>query len=126
MNLSKNCIIKISHLVKQGGFELDFFSNDEINGIHVFESRWEKFYRYKTLEGKPRKHPIFKEHGNATLRGREQKLFFLLVYLKTNSLQEHQAASFGLSQSKVSRTVKTLLPILNQALKDMDFVPQMV
>ncbi len=91
--------------------------------LKIFEPRWEKYYRYRTLEGKARKHPRTQEHGNATLKGTAQKLFFLLVFLKTNALQEHQAASFGLSQSKVSRIVKTLLLILNQALADMGYTP---
>jgi len=73
-----------------------------------FSPAWEKYYRYRTLEGKRRKHPRTKEHGN---------------YLKTNALQEHQAASFGVSQSKVSRIVKTLLPVLNEALDKMGYSP---
>jgi hypothetical protein len=88
-----------------------------------FQPRWEGYYRFHTLEGYRRKHPTRKEHGNAVLRGTTQKLFFLLVYLKTNSLQEHQAASFGVSQSKVSRIARTLLSILDQALKDMGLSP---
>lgn len=91
--------------------------------LKFFSPLWEKYYRYRTLEGKPRKHPRSQEHGSAALKGTSQKLFFLLVFLKTNVLQEHQAASFGLSQSKVSRIVKILLPILNQALSDMGFTP---
>ncbi len=93
------------------------------NLLSYFTPRWEKYYKYRTLEGKRRKHPTAKEHGNALLKGTTQKLFFLLVYLKTNSLQEHQAASFGVSQSKVSRIVKTLLPILNETLTDMGYSP---
>lgn len=91
--------------------------------LEYFAPNWEKYYRYRTLEDKRRKHPRSKEHGNAQLKGTTQKLFFLLVYLKTNSLQEHQAASFGISQTKVSRIVKTLLPILNDSLKQMGYSP---
>ncbi|RZL15883.1 MAG: transposase family protein [Hymenobacter sp.] len=35
--------------------------------------------------------------------GSDKKLFFLLTYLKRNSLQHHQAASFSVSQTQVSR-----------------------
>ncbi len=91
--------------------------------LEYFAPNWEKYYRYHTLEGKRRKHPRSKEHGNSQLKGTRQKLFFLLVYLKTNSLQEHQAASFGVSQTKVSRIVNTLLPILNDSLKQMGYAP---
>ena len=88
-----------------------------------FAHRWDQYYRYHTLSGRPRTHPSYREHGNVKLRGTEQKLFFLLVYLKTNSLQEQQAASFGVSQSKVSRITRTLLKVLNQALDDLKLLP---
>jgi len=91
--------------------------------LKTFQPLWERYYRSRTLEGNYRKHPAIKEHGNAVLQGTGQKLFFLLVYLKTNSLQEHQAASFGVSQSKVSRIARTLLSILEQALKNMKLLP---
>ena len=91
--------------------------------LQSFQPRWERYYRSHTLEGKHRKHLAKKEHASAALQGTAQKLFFLLVYLKTNSLQEHHAASFGVSQSKVSRIVRTLLSILDQVLKDMKLSP---
>ena len=91
--------------------------------LKSFQPIWERYYRSHTLEGNYRKHPAIKEHGNAVLQGTGQKLFFLLVYLKTNSLQEHQAASFGVSQSKVSRIARTLLSTLEKALKAMGLSP---
>lgn len=91
--------------------------------LEHFKPRWERYYRSHTLEGKYRVHPANKEHGSAALQGTAQKLFFLLVYLKSNLLQELQAASFGVSQSKVSRIVRTLLSLLDQSLKDMGLSP---
>lgn len=83
----------------------------------------EKYFRYRTLEGKRRKIVTSSEHGNAKLRGSAQKLFFLLVYLKTNTLQAHQAASFGISQPKVSRLSGLLLSLLNDTLSGMQLPP---
>lgn len=91
--------------------------------LKAFAPRWEQFYRHHTLEGKPRLSPLYREHGNAKLKGTAQKLFFLLVYLKTNSLQEQQAASFGISQAKVSKISRVLLNVLNDALKDLRVAP---
>jgi DDE superfamily endonuclease/Helix-turn-helix of DDE superfamily endonuclease len=88
-----------------------------------FAPNCEKYFRYHTLEGKRRKIITSKEHGNAKLQGSTQKLFFLLVYLKTNALQEHQAASFGISQTKVSRISHILLVLLNETLKKMHLTP---
>jgi Helix-turn-helix of DDE superfamily endonuclease len=83
----------------------------------------EKYFRYRTLEGKRRKIVRTAEHETSTLKGSDQKLFFLLVYLKTNALQEHQAASFGVSQTKVSRFSKILLELLNESLSKMGLMP---
>lgn len=91
--------------------------------LHTFEPKWERYYRSHTLEGLNRIHLAKKEHGNAALKGTAQKLFFLLVFLKTNSLQELQAASFGVSQSKVSRIARVLLSILDETLKAMKLSP---
>jgi len=75
------------------------------------------------LEGNKRLVTGYCEHGNAKLRGTPTKLFFLLVYLKTNSLQQHQAASFDVSQSKVSRLAHVLLEVFNQTLKSLGMNP---
>lgn len=88
-----------------------------------FQSKWESYYRYHRLDGKKRVHPRRKEHGSAKLPGTALKLFFLLVYLKNNSLQETQAASFNISQPKASKISRVLLEILNQTLKSMDLLP---
>lgn len=88
-----------------------------------FTPRWERYYRYRTLEGRYRAMPTYKEHGNATLKGTAQKLLFLLVYLKTNSLQQQQAFNFGVSQAKVSRMAGVLLEILNQTLAELGLLP---
>ncbi|RZL07065.1 MAG: transposase family protein [Hymenobacter sp.] len=51
------------------------------------------------------------------------KLFFLLTYLKSNSLQQHQAASFGVSQARVSQLATALLGVLNQVLAGRGLLP---
>ena len=53
--------------------------------LHEFTPLWHKYYKYHTLEGKKRILPAFTEHGNALLKGTDQKLSFLLVYMKNNS-----------------------------------------
>lgn len=88
-----------------------------------FGPRWERYQRYRTLEGKIRQQPAHGERANATLAGSDTKLFFLLVYLKGNTLQQHQAASFGVSQTKVSRLAGVLLDVLNQTLTALDLLP---
>jgi Helix-turn-helix of DDE superfamily endonuclease len=81
-----------------------------------FAPAWEQYQRWHTLEGHKRVRPAHHERANAVLAGSDVKLFFLLTYLKGNALQEHQAASFGISQTRVSRLVSGLLQVLNQVL----------
>ena len=88
-----------------------------------FAPRWERHHRYHTLDGDRRRIPAHQERANATLLGTDTKLFFLLTYLKTNALQAHQAASFGVSQTRVSRLAGPLLAVLNQTLAARDLPP---
>lgn len=77
----------------------------------------EKYFRYHTLAGQPRAFPIDKGHGIEELQQMALKLFFLLTYLKTNPIQEHHAACFVISQSKVSQLTRILLSLLNKTME---------
>ena len=54
----------------------------------------------------------------------QQKLLFLLVYLKTYPLQAVMAELFGLSQPRVNQWLRRLLPALRDALDDLGVLPQ--
>jgi len=54
----------------------------------------------------------------------EQKLLFLLVYLKTYPLQVVMAELFGLSQPRVNYWIHRLLPVLQDALADLGVLPE--
>ena len=91
--------------------------------LTFFAPRWASYHRYHTLDGARRQFPAHRERANATLAGTDTKLFFLLTSLKTNSLQAHQAASFGVSQTRVSRLTGPLLDVLNQTLAARGLLP---
>ena len=91
--------------------------------LDAFSFEWEKYYKYHTLTGQKKRLPAFAEHGNSRLKGTDQKLFFLVVYLKNNPLQTFQGASFGLSQAAVSKIYRVLLVILNQTLARLKLAP---
>ena len=92
--------------------------------LEFFELEWIKFYKYYTLERKKRKHRNPKPYKDTkTLATIGDKLFFILVYLKTAPLQEFQAACFDMSQAKVSSWVKILLPLLVASLKAIEVLP---
>ena len=54
----------------------------------------------------------------------EQKLLFLLVYLKTYPIQALMAELFDLSQPRVNYWLRHLLPVLREALDDLGVRPE--
>jgi hypothetical protein len=68
------------------------------------------------VDGKPRGKRQYCDYQNSPLRTLEEKLFFILHYLKTNNLQAVQGAMFGMSQPKANLWIHCLHPVLNQAL----------
>ena len=77
------------------------------------------YFRYHTTMDLKRKIITSSEHKNSKLLGCGQKLFFLLGYLKNNPLQNFKAATFDISQPKVSKTTKILLSTLDDTLKKL-------
>lgn len=88
-----------------------------------FEPICEQYYKWNTIDGKPRKLPRLKANSKERLPTSGHKLFFLMTYLKNNSIQNFQAASFGISQGQVSNLIKALNDLLSDTLKKMDLVP---
>jgi hypothetical protein len=77
----------------------------------------------RTVEGQPRQR--FAGGGRTgSLHGPEQKLLFLLIYLKTYPQQVLLAELFGLSQSQANHWIHRLLPILRSALDDLGVLPE--
>ena len=54
------------------------------------------------LNGKPRGKRTYSDYKNSPLPTIEEKLFFILNYLKTNNLQTIQGALFKISQPKAN------------------------
>ena len=53
----------------------------------------------------------------------EDKLLFILNYLKTNPLQESHAQHFGMQQSQANHYIHLLLPLVKQSLADCGELP---
>lgn len=88
-----------------------------------FSPLCERYFRYHTYEGTRRKTLRHKPQAGEKLPTSADKLFFLLVYLKANPLQEFQAALFDVSQGQVSGLVRRLQALLDQALTKMGLSP---
>lgn len=62
----------------------------------------------------------------AILERMEDRLLFILFYLKTYPIQEVQAFMFGMGQSQANEWIHRLAPLLKEALAEMDMLPERV
>jgi Helix-turn-helix of DDE superfamily endonuclease len=75
------------------------------------------------LDGKPRTARQFAVYKHCPLPTPEDRLFFLLTYLKTYSLPVVQGRLFGMGQSKANQWIHVLLPALLAALRTLGDAP---
>jgi len=89
-----------------------------------FDRSYERlFLTDRTLTGRPRQR--FPGGGRrGVLYDPEQKLLFLLVYLKAYPLQTLLGELFGLSQAGVNYWIHRLLPTLREALDELGALPE--
>jgi hypothetical protein len=88
-----------------------------------FEAAFQAHMVAWRLDGKPRTARQFSVYKNCPLPTPEDRLFFLLTYLKTYSLQVVQGRLFGMRQSKAHQWIHILLPALQAALRTLGDAP---
>jgi hypothetical protein len=88
-----------------------------------FRNEWEDYSNHFTLGGKPRQRIALPRKTNV-LPGVQDKLLFILVYLKTFPLQELQAATFSMTQPQANFWIHLLSPILRKTLKRLRELPE--
>jgi DDE superfamily endonuclease len=75
------------------------------------------------LDGKPRTARRFSVYQHCPLPTQEDRLLFILAYVKTYSLQVVQGRLFGMGQSKANQWIHVLLPVLLAALRTLGDAP---
>ena len=88
-----------------------------------FEAAFQAHMATWCLDGKPRTARQFAVYKNCPLPTPEDRLFFILVYLKTYTLQVVQGRLFGMGQSKANQWIHVLLPALLMALRTLGDAP---
>src|SRR5947207_9670597 len=91
--------------------------------VQPFEAAFQAHMAAWRLDGKPRTARRFSVYKNCPLATPEDRLFFLLVYLKTYALQVVQGRLFGMGQSKANQWMHMLLPALLAALRTLGDAP---
>jgi hypothetical protein len=76
-----------------------------------------------TQQGRPRQRRVGGGR-KATLQANEDRLLFILVYVKTYPLQEIMGELFGMEVSKVNEWIHRLLPVLRDALDELGVLPE--
>lgn len=92
--------------------------------LPAFETAYATHYpAQRTLTGQPRQR---QPGGGATgmLDQPVARLFFILVYLKTNPLQTMHGLQFGLSQPQTNYWIHHLLPVVQAALQTLGLMPE--
>src|SRR6516225_2807444 len=75
------------------------------------------------LDGKPRTARRFAVYKSCPLPTPEDRLLFILVYLKTYALQVVHGRLFGMVQGKANQWIHVLLPVLLAALRALGDAP---
>src|SRR5438105_157092 len=91
--------------------------------VPAFEEAFEQRMNEWCLDGKPRTGRAYRTYANCPLPTAEDRLLFILVYVKTNVLQVVQGEIFGMPQNKANQWIHTLLPVLQTTLRSLGDAP---
>src|SRR3989441_10926452 len=91
--------------------------------VPPFEAAFHAHMAAWRLDGQPRTARRFSVYNNCPLPTPEDRLLFILAYVKTYSLQVVQGRLFGMGQSKANQWIHVLLPVLLAALRTLGDAP---
>jgi hypothetical protein len=89
----------------------------------AFEQAFQAHMAHWRLDGKPRTARRYTTYTNCPLPTPEDRLLFILVYLKTNPLQVAHGIMFGLPQGKTNQWIHVLLPVARAAMRQLGDAP---
>ena len=91
--------------------------------LPTFEAAFQERMRTYRLDGHQRTGRGYVTYDNCPLPTPEDRLLFILVYLKTNPLQTVHGRMFGMPQNKANQWIHALLPVLQVALRQTGDAP---
>jgi hypothetical protein len=91
--------------------------------VPPFEAAFEAHMAAWRLDGRPRTARRYTNYQNCPLPTPEDRLLFILVYLKTYPLQVVQGRLFGMGQSKAHQWIHVLLVVLQATLRTLGDAP---
>ena len=91
--------------------------------VPPFETAFQCHMAAWRMDGKPRTARRCTVYKNCPSPTPEDRLLFILTYVKTYALQVVQGRLFGMVQSKTNRWIHVLLPVLLAALRSLGDAP---
>lgn len=95
---------------------------DEI--LPFFTEAHDEYFFWHNIKGEKlsrrRRHVI---QSNSPLPTVAERLFFILVYLKNNPIQEYHGECFGMAQQQCGQWIHVLTRIFEMAMKEADVLP---
>ena len=91
--------------------------------VPPFEAAFHARMAVWRMDGKPRTARRFTVYKNCPLLTPEDRLLFILTYLKTYALQVVHGRLFGMVQGKANQWIHVLLPVLLAALRALGDAP---
>jgi hypothetical protein len=91
--------------------------------VGPFETAFVRHMDAWTMEGLPRTGRRYRQYATCPLPTPEDRLLFILSYLKVAALQVAHATLFGMSQPNANKWIHVLLTVLHQTLHDMGDLP---
>ena len=91
--------------------------------VPPFETAFQCHMAAWRMDGKPRTARRFTVDKNCPLPTPEDRLLFVLTYVKTYTLQVVQGRLFGMGQGKANQWIHVLLPALLAALRTLGDAP---
>ena len=91
--------------------------------VPPFEAEFLAHMATWTLHGRRRQARRYTTYANCPLPTPEDRLLFILVYLKQNTIHLLHGRLFGMRQSKATQWIHVLLPVLRNALRTLGDAP---
>src|SRR6266704_4327750 len=91
--------------------------------VPSFEAAFQAHMAAWRLDGKPRTARQFRIYKNCPLPTPEDRLLFILTYLKTYALQVVHGRLFGMGQSKANQWIHLMLVVLQATLRALGDAP---
>ena len=91
--------------------------------VPPFETAFQAYMAQRRFDGQPRTARRYTTDKNCPLSMPEDRLLFILTYLKTYPLQVVQGRLFGMDQSKANQWIHLLLVVLQATLQGLGDAP---